>query len=390
MLKSNEAPALTPRPSGTPRIAELEGLRGILAWAVVAIHLLLCNGVFETLTRRYPWAIELELSVIDLFMLLSGFVIMRLLSTAREPYGQFIWRRGCRILPAYWVALLCGILLNGVLADNLRRLPGESDVGFYIGICELGAQRLWVDGPLHFFMLHGVIPASVLPAAAYTVLGVGWTLSLEWQFYCIAPIVLTRLRNRAVLAVVVLACAVATFFSEQIVATFSYAFLPARAGFFLVGAMSYVACEANDRRSWTWWLVLPCAGLSLLLLAGTGRTVEATLPLLVWIIVIAAAEFGMLKPLRTFLNSRPLQAAGRWSYSTYLFHVPVIALVQAAIWRWVRPDGLLDLSIWTTASTIPAIVLVSVASWRWIEAPFQRLGRSTRPAAAQQPTLRPV
>ena len=390
MLKSNEAPALTPRPSGTLRIAELEGLRGILAWCVVAIHLLLCNGVYEGLARRYTWLTELGLSLIDVFILLSGFVIMLLLSTTRERYGEFMWRRACRILPAYWVALFCGILLNDLLADNFRRLPAESDVGFYIWICELGAQRLWLDAPLHVFMLHGLFPASVLPAAPYTLLGVGWSLAVEWQFYCIAPFVLTRLRQPVVLAVVVLACAIATWYSEQIIATFSYAFLPARMGFFLVGAMTYVAWQADNRRSWTCWLVLPSAGLSLLLLGGPGRRLEAFLPLLIWAVVIANARFQISRPLRSFLNSRPLQAAGRWSYGTYLFHVPVIALVQAAIWRWVRPESLLELSIWTTAASIPPILLVSGACWRWIEAPLQRLGRLTRPAAARAATLTAV
>jgi len=70
-----------------------------------------------------------------------------------------------------------------------------------------------------------------------------------------------------------------------------------------------------------------------------------------------------------------------------LFHVPVIALLQAGIWRWVRPHTLIELSVWTTISTIPAILLVSVASWRWIEAPFQRLGRAARRDVAPKPTL---
>lgn len=367
----------TLRPASA-RIAEFDGLRGILAWCVVGNHLLLCNGFFEVIVHRHPRFAELGLSALDLFMLLSGFVITRLLIVGREPFGPFIWRRACRIVPAYWVALIAGILLNGVLADNFRRLPAQAGGESYAAVCDLGAARLWIDGPLHALMWHGLVPMGLLPLAAYTLIGAGWTVSLEWQFYWVAPCLLRDARKQvSAFVVLALACAVATFFSEKIIVLFSYAFLPAKIGFYFVGALSFVAFSGPPEwRYWLRWFVCPCACLSAIALAGSGRLIESLLPVLMWCIVIGSARFGTFPIVRKSLDSRPLQALGRWSYSTYLFHVPVITILQACIWRIIRPTSSTQLFFWTAASTIPVVLLVSVASWRWIEVPFQRFGRT--------------
>ena len=59
-------------------------------------------------------------------MILSGFAITHVLMM-RPTARNFFFRRACRIIPAYDVALTAGILLNGTLADNLRRLPAGHD-----------------------------------------------------------------------------------------------------------------------------------------------------------------------------------------------------------------------------------------------------------------------
>jgi len=40
----------------------------------------------------------------------------------------------------------------------------------------------------HLTLLHGALPHNILPASEYMFLAPAWSLSLEWQFYLIAPI----------------------------------------------------------------------------------------------------------------------------------------------------------------------------------------------------------
>src|SRR3982751_3088654 len=168
------------------RVTELDGLRGVLAWTVVASHILLVSGWYDPLVRRFPILADVPESAVDVFMILSGFAITHVLML-RPRLDTYVVRRACRIIPAYYVALTLGILFNNMAADNLRRLPPGTIGAGYVPIFEIGDARMWLDAPLHFLFLHGLIPTTLLPALPYTLLGVAWSLSLEFQFYVIAP-----------------------------------------------------------------------------------------------------------------------------------------------------------------------------------------------------------
>lgn len=376
-------PAVNGPRSPQERITELDGLRGVLAWTVVVSHILFATGCFALVVRRIPLFQDLAESAVDVFMILSGFAITHVLLMRPTVSGYFV-RRALRIVPAYYVALLAGILLNGLLADNLRRLPAEAVAPFYIRICEIGSARMWLDAPLHFLFLHGVIPAASLPALPYTLLGVAWSLSLEAQFYLIAPAIFALCRRwPAALATLIILVAITTLYAGKAITVFSNAFLPTKAAFFLVGGLSFFAIRRPGPQ-WRAWLLalLPCIALAFLSWGGTGRVNEALLAPAIWCVVIVGIRFDRLNWLRAWFNSRPLQLLGRISYSTYLFHAPVIILLQAAIWRWVNPPSTSSLFLWTAVTAVPATFFVSWISWRGIELPFQRLGRGHREFAS--------
>ena len=312
-------------------------------------------------------------------MLLSGFAITRLLLVERASWSRYLWGRFCRIVPAYWVALAAGIALNGWLGANLRHLPPTPQAQAFFAVCDVGASRPWTDGILHFLLLHGLAPSALLPSEPYTFLGVAWSLSLEWQFYCLAPVaVIVATRTRWGFAILAMLAGAGALFCESIMSVFSNAFLPAKAAFFLVGAIGYVSVMQNKRNDRAiLWLAGSCGLLAILWRMGSHAPIESFLPVAVWGFVLAAVRFCRFDSFRSFLNSRPLQYLGRVSYSTYLFHGPVITVVQAAIWRWIRPASQTQL-FWATV--VPAIfgtLIVSELSWRFVERPFQRLGRGS-------------
>src|SRR3954468_453326 len=124
------------------RVTELDGLRGVLAWTVVVSHILLVSGFYDPLVRRFPMLGDVPESAVDVFMILSGFAITHVLMM-RPRLDTYFFRRACRIVPTYYVALLLGILLNDTAADNLRRLPAGTIGAAYVPIFEIGSARMW-------------------------------------------------------------------------------------------------------------------------------------------------------------------------------------------------------------------------------------------------------
>lgn len=92
------------------RLAELDGLRGLAALAVVLFHYTTrydhLFGHTQPLAVTLPWGFY----GVDLFFMLSGFVISLVL--ARKPgHGNFVVARFARLYPAFWVSMLCTAML---------------------------------------------------------------------------------------------------------------------------------------------------------------------------------------------------------------------------------------------------------------------------------------
>lgn len=362
------------------RIPELDGLRGVLAWFVVLVHVTICCGWFGPNWNGRSVLSEVAQSALNLYILLSGYAITRLLVVKREPYWEYVWRRACRIVPAYWVALSAAIALNGWLAANLRRLPPTPDTELLVMICELGASRIWIDSALHYTLLHGLAPVPLLPWAPFTFLGVAWSLSLEWQFYVIAPLALLfASRSRYALAFLVAMGGIGLGLADYWSNWSSVAFIGIKGGFILAGALTFVVAARDAPTRLRWWLLLmPCYIASFLWWAGSSCLIEAGVTAAGWTAVMVSVYFVRFHAVSRFLTARLVQYLGRVSYSTYLFHVPVITVLQRAIWTWISPTTQWQLFAWTLTTAVVGTLAVSALGWRFIEQPFLKLGRPAK------------
>jgi peptidoglycan/LPS O-acetylase OafA/YrhL len=344
-------------------IKELDGLRGVLALWVFVSHALLYSGAWDalpTIVARFGDGTR----AVDVFIILSGFVIGTLLVQSREPFIPFITRRFLRLFP---VLVVC--LLAALLAQSLGLMPKNYNPGM------LGPQLL-----THLTMLHGAVPDWLLPNSANAILDPAWSVSLEWQFYLVAPFLVAALGGgeRRFLLASLLCIAVYRLMAPHIPVGYPCpgAFLPFNLHLFWIG----LSCALIYRRAMRNQLYRAEKGL----LLGIVMAAFLVLPYsqcegpLLWLAIFAAL-LGAI-PLQAsrwpllVLRSPPLLALGRISYPVYLSHAIWLLIVMALL-------APLKLSAYPLAGisfalSLPLVLASSYALHRWIEAPAIRFGKT--------------
>ena len=371
------------------RFAGFDGLRGWLSWGVVACHI----AYFTGLIHRYPPLFLLQQmgdEAVSLFIILSGFVITHLLLAKQEPYGRYIKRRFLRIYPIYLVALLFAIGATYLNFDTFLSLPA-ADVYPMPELARLARQRQALDGTgfvenllLHLSLLHGAVSSHVVFESQYAFLRPAWSLSLEWQFYLVAPLVVWAARRRwpsVVLAIVALLA-----YRGYLRGTFGTFVLPSvLPGGALLFAIGIVSCllvhRSQSRGSWI-ALVILAAGY----LHWPPATPWAPA---IWVLFFGASLLkdrpgrlgqAIAAVYDPIFASHAARHLGLPSYSTYLLHLPILQVVQ---YLAVRQFGLgvVEANVLAVVGTLALTYVASQATYRWIELPFIELGRGHGPLA---------
>jgi len=360
------------------RLPELEGLRGLLSWWVVVCHALQQAGYTEAgLGRGFRVLIHGDYAV-DVFILLSGFVIHKLWHDAREPYPIFITRRFLRLWPAYAACLLGSLAVRPCIAMILAHSP--------LGDPAAGAEHLaalrqnWQYEEDHFSahllahvpMLQSAIPETILPRSSVALLGPAWSISLEWQFYLVAPLLflfLEKGRGPAWLIFGGLAGAGWLLrFSPPLSVWFPMeAFLPQKLLLFGVGIASHEIWRAVHGSGGQ---IAP----ALLGLAALVLFITLSIPFALWLAALAAA-FASSGWLKSLLNATPFQVLGRVSYSTYLGHMLVFWGLQPLIFRALPAVTSPQMLIALLVIGAPLVLIFSLAVHRWVETPAIQFGR---------------
>jgi peptidoglycan/LPS O-acetylase OafA/YrhL len=316
---------------------------------------------------------------VDLFVILSGFVITLLVNKRPEPYRVYIFRRFMRLYPLYLIALGLGVVTQrfAPLAIAPVLFGQDSNPSWYAVIH--GADIL-PNLVFHILMLHGVVPDTVLPNATTAFSGPLWSISLEWQFYLAAPLFvwLLDIRHRQRLpwaAIGTVGILAAQAIAGRLWHANEPAFLPLRMFVFAVGIVSGHLWEAAQRTSY-WKVGGVWAGWVLILLI----THRNYVPFIPWGITytIAASQdrcFGFRAASR-ILMLRPLRWIGERSYGIYVLHWPILIVVAATLIvphakAWGQTFTLISL-----LSVFPLVIVVAAALYRFVETPAIRWGRT--------------
>jgi peptidoglycan/LPS O-acetylase OafA/YrhL len=346
------------------RLGYRPALDGVRA---VAISLVL-------LTHLFAWPKGAGFGV-DLFFVLSGFLITTLLLEEREREGRvnlgaFYIRRARRLFPA--LAVVLALYVPTVL---IAHREAAKELLISVGVAALYSTNI-VMGFTHWWYMGGIAPT--------------WSLAAEEQFYLIWPMLLLlvlRGGKRCATAGLAVGGGVLVWHAERLA--------------HMTNSLNRLTYGPEFRSS----IALTCGCLAALLFARIqplarllaplamigvvyavafplNRLVEAptfdvTICVLTALFVVAAAQDGAVARM---LALRPLPSLGKISYSLYLWHAPVFFIV--GVNAYTSPLG--------TKLLATAISLVAaIASYRFVEQRFRRPRPRTSPVV-NDPVPRPA
>ncbi len=379
----------------------LDGLRAIAITLVVLFHYPWQTKAFQ------PQPFHGGFLGVDVFFVLSGFLITSLLLEEREARGRvsfvgFYKRRARRLLPAFFVLFAIAVFEHAVLGHHQPTTEGLVGMLVYMA----NWVQIWR-------------PDSLGGTFGHT-----WSLAIEEQFYLLFPLLLVGLfrigLRRVGIALALIAGALGawawrvTLWHQQshTKSTFVdwyaaitgrglpdadplrfrewnrwYFGTDARADALLIGCAAAVLFVYAGRLASKRAFVNGAAVVGVLAFAGAAvLVVQATIPsgwipdwgLFLLESCVALTVLGVVlaprSPLTWLLSLPPLVWIGRRSYAIYLFHLVVYQELSRD-----RTHFSSTVEFWFSMAVI---LVVAEISWRFIESPFMRGRRRFEGVAA--------
>ena len=365
------------------QLPQLDGARGVALLLVLAYHAL------SDPRSRFEWLVH-RLAVagwtgVDLFFVLSGFLITRILRRERRSsryFSAFYARRILRIFPIYYAVLLVALVVAPRISKawaatyGFGAIPLFTFTGNLLPVFTRLSIKVGSPGPLSHF----------------------WSLMVEEHFYLVWPFLVWRLTRRGLVGVCALSFVIAEVsrlallaarYDEDIISNFT----PCRIDTIAAGALLALLVEA---RGVTPWMLRRAAGVlvacSILLAVVAAhdtslyhygawmRRFGYPVLALFWASgLLCSLALPMTHVVNRVLACRPLRLAGRYSYGAYVYHVPLLAHV-AGPWDLEHRFGTLlgssVLGLPCYLAFVTALIFaVAGPSYEFFEAPFLRLKR---------------
>lgn len=375
LLATRSLPA--PANDYRPKLKALESLRGLLALWVVAAHVAGRSLLDADIKEAHLVALTEPLLPVYVFMMLSGFVIFLMLDHEREEYVPYLIRRFFRLAPLYYVVLGVSALLVGTQLHALESLPWVNrSVSDSITVHRETLASFWSNLSAHLLLLQGVIPEALLRDVNFTFLSHGWSVSLEWQFYLVAPVFFYLAIQREYLLLISTAIVLGAL---QALSLFGVGFFPNQFHYFVIGIASYYLYAMTRQKpklaGWARDVVLAA------ILAAVAFILPEPWPVIIWLLVLdtllmqkVGASSTISKVIGRILKCPPFLYLGRVSYSIYLVHIPILYVVFHGLTHYAP-----GLTGWTFLGVaLPLVLMTSIGvaslTYRLIELPGIRLG----------------
>lgn len=330
--------------------ADIQILRGLAVFVVVIYHI-------------SPSIMPAGFFGVDIFFVISGFLMCSLYkpNSAGKLISDFYFRRFTRIIPAYIATItICLILGSYIFVPYEFSVLVEQSIAAVMGIPNI---LLW-SGESYF------------DEFAFRPLLHLWSLGVEIQFYLIVPIIyliISRSRNLFLFLIV------GSFFSCILVASISsktaFFMLPFRVWEFLIGfAVAYYFTDSGNVRKYKFsrygfFSIIILSFLSVIPVSvGPHPGISA---LIICTLTSIVLFFGLPDKFENSSVGKFLEYLGRYSYSLYLVHFPLLIFMYHNPFGGEAINASLDLHFLFTliliiSSTLLLYHLVENKNWRVI------------------------
>jgi exopolysaccharide production protein ExoZ len=341
------------------QIRSMEGLRGLAVCLVFLVHYV--TLIEPWLMRDTPvWYLASSLrgighAGVDLFFVLSGYLIYGTLIIKARPILPYLHRRVQRIYPVFLAVFILYLLLSWLFPHESKIPAGFGPAGVYL--------------TANLLLLPGIFPIEPM-------ITVAWSLSYEVFYYLTVPLLIALLGLRERPRIVRVA-----FFSAVAVLAFGLAATGidrhVRLVMFIAGILLYETLEAYPRKIHKLGLFALVAGLILVDRWVVGPARYAVL-FVVFYLLCQAAFRGNGLTTRMFCWT-PLRWLGNMSYSYYLIHGLALKAVIIARTKllppaqhWNGPEFWILLVLSFALTLVPAGLLFA-----WIERPFSLIPKTS-------------
>ena len=336
---------------------EIDGLRAIAVLTVILYHIEII--VFENIISKSGFI------GVDIFIVISGFVITRLFFKKDFSYTIFIERRLRRLFPALLFLILITTLISYffLLPQHFMNL-GQSIV----------ANILLISNFLFYYQTDYWDYAVFTKPLLHT-----WTIALEFQFYifiCLIFLIFKKNLTKIILTFFFISL-ILLIFSNKIsfevnlreLNLNNYFLIFTRLWEFLMG--SIVALILNNKKYEKKFLTkkyLSNIGLILILFSLVTIETPKNFPNLLTFVPVFGTSLVLLANNKhsshILLNNSFLVHLGKVSYSLYLWHFPILIFFLY--------NFNFELNIWNKILALIIVYFVSLGSYKYIETPFFR------------------
>lgn len=324
-------------------LVSVQHLRAIAAYLVVIFHMT------DSLARETGAGVVFTLGAVgvDMFFVLSGFVMAMVVDRAEAVDSSFLLRRWARIAPLYF-------LMTGALFGLALVAPGLLNTA-KVDFGHLLASLLF-------------LPYDDGKGAVTPILTLGWTLNYEMFFYALIAVTTHLFTDRrlygvigAIFVLVALGAIVPSdnlyfrFYTDPIMAEFA------------IGIMIYhLAWRHREAGGGILYSAALVTGIVMLICQNSIG--DGQVRLLAWGIPASLVVAGGIRAFDIPIPA--LRKLGDWSFSTYLLHIYVIQLTAKLILPMVGISAPSVLAI--AVLILPVIAAGSWALFTFIEMPAMR------------------